>query len=459
MDRFVYCLKDTNNYTYDTTHKNRLLSYNGELCSNYVLGNPNTYRGKTAVWTKVHRLASLGNVSFTYDYAGIRTSKTSNGVTTKYGINGSTIVSEQKGTNVSTRITYYYGIDGVTAFKYLGATYYYKKNFLGDILGLYNSSKQLVAKYVYDAWGNHKIYALINNEFVEVTNHTITTSTTINEKVALTNPFRYRSYYFDVETGFYYLQSRYYDPQVGRFLNMDSIENIDESTVNGINVFAYCCNDPVNNSDPDGTWLHILIGAAVGAVAGVVGQAISDVVTSVVTGKKTVSSFQSYLGAAVGGAVGGAVGAAIGNPAAARVAENAVTGFVTTATSMTFNNMSGTTDYTLGEIIGNSLFDSAVSVGLGEIVKVNKITKGRGNMAATYRAGLTKIRGHINNVHKMSLKVLGKGLLSKIVSNIPMNIYLGVKAPVYANFRLKYLMPILYPARSDNYGKQYITAR
>lgn len=434
-------------YTYDSTHKDRLTGYNGQTVGGYEIGNPWTYRGKAATWKNVNRLASYNGITFEYNYGGIRISKTVNGVKTKYAINDNNIISEQKGTDTTTRITYFYGIDGVTAFKYAGATYYYKKNFLGDILGLYNSSKQLVARYVYDTWGNHKV---LNPNGTENTSATF---------IGNINPFRYRSYYFDTETGFYYLQSRYYDPQVGRFLNMDSIENLDESTVNGINLYSYCCNDPVNTSDPDGTWLHILIGAAVGAVAGVVGQAISDVVTSIVTGEKTVSSFQSYLGAAVGGAVGGAVGAAIGNVTAARVAENAVSGFVSTATSMTFNNMAGNTDYTLGEVLGNSLFDSAVSMGLGETVKIKKVTKGRGNMSATYRAGLTKIRRHSNNVRRMSLRVKGKGLLSKIVSNFPMNVYSGIKSAVYPNFRFKYLMSVLYPVRSNNDGKQYITAR
>ncbi|MGN0818775.1 MAG: hypothetical protein ACI4M6_00060 [Christensenellaceae bacterium] len=104
----------TFSYGYDTTHKDRLTDYtieiNGEnpiteSVGSYELGNPWTYRGKSATWKNVHRLASYNGITFEYDYAGIRTKKTVNGITTKYGINGSTIVSEQKGADASSRIT------------------------------------------------------------------------------------------------------------------------------------------------------------------------------------------------------------------------------------------------------------------------------------------------------------------------------------------------------------------
>ena len=90
------------------------------------------------------------------------------------------------------------------------------------------------------------------------------------------NPFRYRGYFYDVETGLYYLQTRYYDPEVGRFLNMDSISYADPEQFHGLNLYAYCGNDPVNKIDPSGTItvLGLLLTMAIGAVIGSVSKGI-----------------------------------------------------------------------------------------------------------------------------------------------------------------------------------------
>ena len=78
------------------------------------------------------------------------------------------------------------------------------------------------------------------------------------------NPFRYRGYYYDAETGLYYLQTRYYDPETGRFLNMDDLSYADPQTIHGLNLYAYCANDPVNFVDPYGTdWNNFWTGVGV----------------------------------------------------------------------------------------------------------------------------------------------------------------------------------------------------
>lgn len=96
-------------------------------------------------------------------------------------------------------------------------------------------------KYVYDAWGNHAVLDADGND-IEDTNH-----------IGNINPFRYRGYFYDVETGLYYLQTRYYDPETGRFISQDSTEYAEHKTVNGLNLYAYCGNNPVMNVDPTGT--------------------------------------------------------------------------------------------------------------------------------------------------------------------------------------------------------------
>ena len=116
--------------------------------------------------------------------------------------------------------------------------YLFAKNIQGDILYIYNTSGTRVATYTYDAWG--KCYVTYQNGGAST--------------AARYNPFRYRGYYYDTETGFYYLNSRYYDPSVGRFLNADGQLN---TGLLGYNLFAYCYNNPVMYVDPNGESLMV----------------------------------------------------------------------------------------------------------------------------------------------------------------------------------------------------------
>ena len=198
-----------------------------------VLGNPTVYRNKSLTW-QGRRLKQLDDTTFTYDVNGIRTSKVHNSILTKYIYDGNNLVAEQRG---SEWIYYLYGVDGVAGFNYDGKTYLYRKNVQGDVTHIYKQEEDksliLVAEYVYDAWGNNS--AVLNLD-----------------GIATFNPFRYRSYYFDTETSLYYLQTRYYDPELGRFISADSIEYLDPETLGGLNLYAYCGNNPVMGIDPEG---------------------------------------------------------------------------------------------------------------------------------------------------------------------------------------------------------------
>ncbi len=125
-------------------------------------------------------------------------------------------------------------------FYYNDEPYFYVINAIGIIIELIDRKSNVVAKYSYDAWGNCKV---LDSSGKEITDP---------ENIGNINPFRYRGYYYDVETGLYFLSSRYYNPLWGRFISPDSIDYLDPESVNGFNLYAYCGNDPVNCVDPSG---------------------------------------------------------------------------------------------------------------------------------------------------------------------------------------------------------------
>ena len=190
----------------------------------------------TFTWQAGRQLASLQKgstgISYTYSSDGTRLTKTVNGVKTSYTWDGAQLVS-QTTTGGDTLYFIYHGNSRV-AVEYKGNTYYYIYNLQGDVVGLVNSSGTSVVSYTYDAWGNPE-----------------STTGSMASTLGAANPFRYRSYYFDTESGLYYLMSRYYDPVVGRFLNADSAISTGQGPI-GDNMFAYCLNNPVNMIDPGG---------------------------------------------------------------------------------------------------------------------------------------------------------------------------------------------------------------
>ena len=167
---------------------------------------------------------------------GFGTQKTVGGVTTKYYLDGTKIFM-QYSNELDSMVFYYDRNDEAVGFRYKGSTYYYVKNLQGDITAIVDNELFLVCRYEYDDWGKCTAYS---SEF------------DYND-IGNLNPFRWRSYYYDTESGLYYLQSRYYDPETGRFINADDVNYIGVSgTQIGYNPFAYCENDPVNGWDPSG---------------------------------------------------------------------------------------------------------------------------------------------------------------------------------------------------------------
>ena len=277
-------------YTYASSgNRDRLMSYDGESFTYDEIGNPTKYRDVVLTWEKGRQLKKYGNIEYSYNAQGIRTKKVNGNAITEYYLDGSQILAQKDivvagdNTQIETTMHFVYGLDGISGFTINNQNYYYKKNLQGDIIGIYDNNLNLIVKYDYDSWGEHKIYYLDNTNFVDFDlESTYTNTSNTNLYIALKNPFRYRGYYYDSETGLYYLNSRYYDSEIGRFINADDISVLDITNIalNGINLYAYCLNNPVNEVDESGYFLFwlfvtaIVVGAAVSAGTEIVSQAI-----------------------------------------------------------------------------------------------------------------------------------------------------------------------------------------
>ncbi len=146
------------------------------------------------------------------------------------------------GVTLSSEIVFLYDEGSMIGMQYTSpisetSIYYYFRNLQGDVIGIYDTNGNKVVEYAYDAWGN-----------------CTTKSTTTNYTVAHVNPIRYRGYYYDEDTKLYYLNSRYYNPEWRRFISPDDTAYIDPENPIGLNLYAYCENNPVMGYDPFGTF-------------------------------------------------------------------------------------------------------------------------------------------------------------------------------------------------------------
>ena len=230
-------LIDLKRYTYDSQNRRTDLGYDAN-------GNINEFNGNALIWSgrRLTEVADVNNsILYTYNHNGIRTSKNVNGVVVNYTVDENNNITEQTdGTNT---MKFVYDSSGSPVyFIYNDTTYYYEKNLQGDIVAILDGSGNTVVEYSYDIWGK-----LLN------------ISGTLTTSVGAANPLRYRGYYYDSETGFYYLQSRYYSPDLMRFISQDDpvLSNLQGEPL-GSNLYVYCLNNPVMNSDPTGEWYYSL---------------------------------------------------------------------------------------------------------------------------------------------------------------------------------------------------------
>ena len=254
------------------------------------MGCPTSYDGMSATWSKgkLSRLSSgtlaSGTTNYTYSYNGCgqRVSKTYSFLEGTNGLNpvqtgqvinyskqyyydhagrliAETINKSYYNASATVEhIVYLYDENSIVGIDYTsnGATYryFFQRNLQGDVTAIFNTSGTIMAKYLYDAWGNCTI-----------------SSETTSYDVANTNPIRYRGYYYDDDTGLYYCNARYYSSKWRRFISPDDTAYLDPESVNGLNLYCYCNNDPVNLADPSGRFgiaLTLLICTGIGLAFG-----------------------------------------------------------------------------------------------------------------------------------------------------------------------------------------------
>lgn len=227
----------TVSYVYgDTNWKDKVTAIGGKAITYDAIGNPLTYDGWTFTWKAGRILASMvktgTNAQFTYDHNGMRIRKVVNGVTTSYTLNGKNIVHMTRGSN---DLHFFYDAQDKPAMaRFNGTDYFYVYNLQGDVVAMIDANGTQVVEYHYDAWGAP-----------------VTKTGSMAATLGTVNPFRYRGYVYDEETGLYYLRSRYYNPAWKRFINADAWLNV-LGIANDTNVFAYCRNSSVKYIDKSG---------------------------------------------------------------------------------------------------------------------------------------------------------------------------------------------------------------
>ena len=284
-----------------------------------------------------------------------------------------------------------YSVDGGIA-----STYYYILNLQGDVVQIIDANGVMQAEYVYSPWGE-----VISAE----------------GDLAEINPLRYRGYYYDSETGFYYLQSRYYDPENHRFINADSYASTDSGNAISCNMFAYCGNNPIIRSDDDGQFWHIIVGAVIGATVGAISAAIQGKGTAGILAGAVLGAASGALAASGAGVVAQTIGSGV-----LSMAENAIDQVEDIAKDKTnkkkFSVGSMLIDGAIGAVAGAAGGNGASYGNAKSINQAGKQLLKRGLLNPQARAYYAKVAHNAAKEYVFAplLKSLGYGTIGKAVS-------------------------------------------
>lgn len=247
-------------YNYSSTVKDQLISIQNETTGSIIKefkyensykGNPTTIVkdgvSQNLVW-EGRKLKQIGDIHFTYNEDGIRIRKQGTNFIEDYILDGSKIIGLHRDSSGGNYEMYFsYDEQGeIVGVSCEGKEYFYIRDITGNIVKIVDEDGYFVVSYTYDAWGN----------FEKTIN--------IQCRVAHSNPFVYKGYFFDSETGWFYLKSRYYDPSIRRFINADDFNYLDNQSLNGLNLYSYCENNPMMYKDSNGCFVLAIFGIAIG---------------------------------------------------------------------------------------------------------------------------------------------------------------------------------------------------
>jgi len=376
-------LISSNTYSYTNSQwVDQLTTFNGQSITYDEIGNPlSYYNGSRYTFTWNGRelaTAVKGSTSISYKYGadGLRTQKTVGSTVYNYYYADGLLIRQTWGTNY---MDFLYDESGSAySFIYNGTQYYYVKNLQGDVMRIVNTSGTVVANYFYDAWGK------------------VTNSGNI---VGLYNPIRYRGYYYDTDTGFYYLQSRYYDPAIKRFISADDTDNLGANgDFTSLNLYAYCGNNPVAREDEAGEfWLtSVLIAAAVGGVISAIADASVQYLT---TGN--VDLGQTAI-AAVSGAISGACALIPGGPVTSTVLSGVINAGLNSG-SYALNQYRKGEDVDLKDL-GKNAGIGFVSGVVGNVFRLKSTSAMREGAQKLIDKGTTKLMNGVANSSQSTVK-------------------------------------------------------
>ena len=264
-------------YHYASTNKDQLISITNGFTNNSIIKEykyEDSYKGNpTSIITngvrenltwEGRKLKQVGTkVRFDYNEDGIRIRKQGTNFVEDYFLDGSNMIGlRHSSEGESYDMFFNYDEQGeIVGLSSEGKEYFYIRDITGNITKIVDEEGRCVVQYNYDAWANFK--RTIN----------------IDCRASHSNPFVYKGYFFDSETGWYYLKSRYYDPSIRRFISADNYSYLDSESLTGINLYSYCGNNPVLGYDPEGTWSWKKFWGVVAVVA-VAAVAIAVIVAS-----------------------------------------------------------------------------------------------------------------------------------------------------------------------------------
>ena len=263
-----------------------------------IAGRPKKYRNNAVEWNG-SQMTKYGRNTYEYDGNNYRVFKQTPTEKTYYNYDGSgNLRFERRG---RTEINYIYDAGGIQGMKvtvptddpstyYASSEFYYVKDSLGNIRVILDKSGNIMVEYNYDAWGNFVAEKVREARIGSVT----------VDLVSL-NAFTYRGYYYDKESGLYYLINRYYDPITGRFISPDDVGYLDFESFFGTNRYAYCLDNPVNYIDPEGTFgFWALVAITISAI--IIGGS-AQVLSNAFAGKTGRDLWRGVAAAAIGSGI------------------------------------------------------------------------------------------------------------------------------------------------------------